>query len=345
MNTTQPQQKRIRHYPGLVILCALILPLTIVFGPSALHAAAVPDGKAAIQEAYGKLPLIFEANQGQTDRQVKFLSRGSGYTLFLTPSEAVLALKQPKTEAKVEAQKEAVTTSNSEPRTSNTVLRMRLVGANPKPKMAGLEELPGKSNYFIGNDPKKWRANIANYAKVRYRNIYPGVDLVYYGNQQQLEYDFVVSPGADPGRIALRFQGADRLEVDTQGNLVLHTGLGEIHQRKPAVYQEVAGARHEISGGYVLLDIHTVGFRLGAYDDSRPLIIDPVLFYSTYLGGNYYDFGYDIAVDGSGNAYVTGYTVSSNFPTTGGAFQTTFGGNVDAFVTKLNPTGSGLVYL
>src|SRR2546422_653104 len=161
MNTTQTRQKGRWHQRGLVLLGALVLPLTIVLAPWTLHAAAVPDGKVAVQDAYGKLPLSFEANQGQTDRQVKFLSRGPGYTLFLTQSEAVLALKQPKAEAKAEAQKEAVTTSNSEPRTSNTVLRMRLVGANPQPKMVGLDEQPGKVNYFIGKDPAKWRDKIS----------------------------------------------------------------------------------------------------------------------------------------------------------------------------------------
>src|SRR2546427_806322 len=258
MNTTHTQQKEKWHHLGLVLLGALVLPLTIVLAPWTLHAAAVPDRKVAVQEAYGKLPLSFQANQGQTDRQVKFLSRGSGYTLFLTPTDAVLALKQGKPEAKVEAQKEAVTTSNSEPRTSNTVLRMRLVGANPKPKMVGLDEQPGKVNYFIGKDPAKWRTNIPTYAKVQYHAVYPGVDLVYYGNQRQLEFDFIVAPGADTNAIRLKFEGPDRLEVDAQGDLVLHFASGEIRLPKPVVYQTVNGARHPVLGGYVLTDPHQV---------------------------------------------------------------------------------------
>ncbi len=219
--------------------------------------------------------------------------------------------------------------------------------ANASPRVEALEELPGKANYFLGNDPTKWRTNVPTYARVHYQDLYPGIDLIYYGNQRQLEYDLVVRPGADPSRIRLGVQGADTLDVDAQGDLVLHTAGGDIRQRKPAAYQEIDGMRQEISGGYVLKGSHTVGFEVGAYDASRPLVIDPVLFYSTYLGGSSDDFGSGIAVDSSGDAYVTGYTLSTDFPTTVGAFQTTHaadGGLDDGFVTKLNPTGAALVY-
>jgi len=278
-----------------------------------------------VNAAYGKLPLYFEANRGQTDEQVRFLARGSRSMLFLTPSEAVLAF--------------------THRGVSRTVLRMTFIGANPEPSVVGAEELPGKANYFIGSDPVKWRTNVSTYAKVRYKNVYPGIDLIYYGNQRQLEYDFVVSPGADPKRIRLGFQGADKLEVDAQGDLVLHTATGVIRQRKPVIYQEVEGARREIAGGYVLEGARRVGFRVAAYDAHRPLVIDPALFYSTYLGGSDSDEGFAIAVDTAGNAYVTGSTFSIDFPTTQGAFQTTLVGfHGVAFVTKLNSTGSGLVY-
>jgi hypothetical protein len=229
-----------------------------------------------------------------------------------------------------------------------TAIRMIFAGANTTPRVTGLQELPGKANYFIGNDPTTWRTNVPTYAKVRYDDIYPGIDLIYYGNQRQLEYDFVVRPGADPTRIVLGFQGAARLEVDAQGDLVLHTAAGPIRQRKPVIYQEVDGVRTEIQGGYVLTDRHQVSFRVAAYVASQPLIIDPVLFYSTYLGSGGLDGGSGIAVDTAGNAYVTGETFSMNFltpfPTTPGSFQTTSGVGSDAFVTKLNPTGSALVY-
>ena len=228
---------------------------------------------------------------------------------------------------------------------------MKLIDANPTPRVTGIEELSGRSNYFIGNDPAKWRTNVPTYSKVEYRDVYPGVSLVYYGNQQQLEYDLVVAPGADPSTIGLSFVGADRLEVDGDGDLVLHTAAGTIRQRKPVIYQEISGVRKEISGGYVFKGEHQVGFKVAAYDASQPLVIDPVLSYSTYLGGSADDQGLGIAVDAAGNTYVTGATNSTNFPKTAGVFDTTFGGGIcfgssclDVFVTKLDPTGSALLY-
>src|SRR5439155_646519 len=220
--------------------------------------------------------------------------------------------------------------------------------AHPAPLVSGLEELPGRANYFIGNDPAQWRTNVPTYAKVHYREVYPGIDLVYYGNQRQLEYDFIVAPGADPQSIVLDFQGADRVEVNAKGELVLHTAVGSIRQQKPIIYQEIDGVRREIAGGYVLQGTNQVGFQVPAHDRSRPLVIDPVLAYSTYLGGSVEETGVDIAVDADGNAYVTGNVSSFNFPTTAGAFQTTCAADPrfchDVAVTKLNPTGSALVY-
>src|SRR5689334_10328949 len=271
--------------------------------------------KARLNEVYGQLPLSFEANVGQSDPQVDFISRGSGYTLFLTSREAVLALR---------AASASPTTGdgrNKPESAAATVLRMKFVGSEAKTSVAGQEELPGKVNYFIGKDSKQWRTGISTYAKVAYRNLYPGVDLVYYGTQRQLEYDFIVHPCTDPNIIALSFEGTDRLNVDAQGELVLHTRGGEIRQRKPVIYQKVDGVRHEVAGSYKLKDSNTVGFQLADYDASRPLVIDPVLVYSTFLGGIQSDHGQDITVDASGNAYVIGSTNSLNFPTTISAFD------------------------
>jgi hypothetical protein len=303
---------------------------------------AAAAAEARVSETYGKLPLHFEANRGQTHEDVRFLARGSGYSLFLTPTGAVLTLIKPESLARKRAAR-----GSSRPRgpATGTVLRMTFADANPDPRVTGLEELPGKANYFIGNDPAKWRTDVPTYAKVHYQEVYPGIDLVYYGNQRQLEYDFVVRPGADFSAIALRITGADKVEVDVQGDLVLHTAAGPIRQQKPFIYQEVRGVRKEIPGGYVLKGEQHVGFKVAAHDARRALIIDPVLSYSTYLGGSGEDRSHAIAVDAAGNAYVTGRTFSPDFPTTAGAFQTSFGdGSFHAFVTKLNATGSALVY-
>src|SRR5437773_6308574 len=301
-----------------------------------LPAAAAAE--ARVSETYGKLPLHFEANRGQTDEDVRFLARGAGYSLYLTAGEAVLVLTKPNPDA-------------TQARGTPVVVRMSLVGAAPKPPVSGLDELPGKANYLIGKDPAKWRTNVPTYAKVHYRAVYPGIDLVYYGNQRQLEYDFVVAPGADPNRIVLGFQGAERLEINAEGELVLHAAGEVIRQRVPVIYQEINGVRTKIEGRYVLKDAHRVGFQVAAYDPSRPLVIDPTLVYATYLGGSGGEAGGGIAVDAAGAAYVTGTTGSTDFPTTPGAIQTTYGGGGtfplregDAFVTKLNAAGTALVY-
>jgi photosystem II stability/assembly factor-like uncharacterized protein len=224
---------------------------------------------------------------------------------------------------------------------------MQVLGANPAAPVSGLDQLPGQVNYFIGNDPSHWHTHVPTYAKVEYQQVYPGIDLVYYGNQQQLEYDFVVAPGADPSPIGLGFTGADRVEVDGQGDLVVHGGSQEVRQHKPVVYQEMSGRRREVASGFVLRGPGQVGFQLAAYDPGQPLVIDPMLTYSTYLGGSYFDQGNGIAVDPTtGDALVTGFTGSTNFPTSPGTFQTSNhtmnGGN--AFVTKLNAAGTALVY-
>jgi len=300
----------------------IVLALLAFLVGLGIPAAAI--AQARVSEAYGKLPLHFEANRGQTHDDVRFLSRGPGYGLYLTAGEAVLVLARPN---------------------PDVVLRMSFVGVAPKPRVSGLEELPGKANYFIGNDPAKWQTNVPTYAKVQYRDVYPGIDVVYYGNQRQLEYDFVVAPGADPQRIVLDFKGVERLEIDAQGELLMHAAGGAIRQHKPVIHQDIDGMRREIAGAYVMKSAHQVAFQVAAYDKTRPLVIDPVLSYSTYLGGSGGDEGWGIAVDTLGNAYVTGSTSSTNFPTNLGSFQTAFGGGyADAFVTKLNATGSALVY-
>ena len=310
-----------------------------------VHAvASVPHPETPVQRVrivdnYGKVPLAFEANQGQTDPQVKFVSRGPGYGLFLTTCEAVLTLRRASGKEPNSSRAKALPQAEK-----SAVLRMKLVGANATAiEVSGKDELSSKSNYFIGNDPEKWRTNVRQYAKVRYANLYPGVDLVYYGNQRELEYDFVLQPGANPDAIRLGVEGASKLHLDS-GDLVLSSPGGEVRLRSPFTYQEVNGSKRKIRSAYVMRSKHEVGFRVASYDRGRPLIIDPVLAYSTYLGGSTDDYALGIAVDPAGNAYVAGGTTSTDFPTAN-AFQPDYsGGSSNAFVTKINATGSALVY-
>jgi len=316
--------------------------------------AAERASRAQVSGAYGSTPLSFEVNQGQADSRVKYLARGNGYTVMLTSTEAVLSLSQssahlsykqafafnPDRQGRVAAllSTEEVPSVASSP----TELRMRLVGANPAPSVEGVSELPGRSNYLIGADPEKWQTGVRHYARVQYKDIYPGVDLIYYGNQRQLEYDLVVAPGANPGVIKLGYEGAGQVQVDSTGELVLATAEGELRQHQPVIYQEVNGSRLAVAGRYTLTGPQSVGFELGDYDQSKPLVIDPVLSYSTYISGFGDDFTNNIAIDGSGNTYITGSTDSTNFLTKN-PLQPNSGGQVDAFVTKLDTNGA-LVY-
>ena len=343
----EDRRERMKSALAICLLCPLAVAPAFVsfrrpvigksFAGKAQGARAPQTANPRIVESYGKLPLSFEANEGQTDSQVKFISRGTGYSLFLTSTEAVLSLKTPSSSA--------------------IVLKMKLVGANPSPQLTGRDELPGKSNYFIGNDPAKWRTNVSNYAKVKYADVYPGVDLVYYGNQRQLEYDFLVSPSADPGAIRLAIDGCEKSRIDEQGDLVLEVDRSEIRLHQPVIYQEINRSRRSIGGKFVMRSEREVGFEIARYDASKPLIIDPVISYSTYLGGSGDESVGGIAVDSAGNAYITGTTDSSDFPTanplqavflrgiceTLPVGTTTFPCSV-AFVTKLNAAGSGVIY-
>jgi uncharacterized protein (TIGR03437 family) len=301
------------------------------------------------------VPLSFEPNQGQLASTVQFLSRGSGYALFLTPGQIVLNLERQQPAS-------AAATGQTPEAASVDTLRMSLIGANPEANAVGLARQPGVVNYFIGNDPKNWRSGIPTYGKVKYPQIYRGVDLVFYGNQRQLEYDFVVAPGADPNRIAWRIDGA-RASVDAEGNLALSAPNGPASFKKPVLYQMDGDKKTSVEGAFAVAG-NQIRFRLGSYDHSRALIIDPVLSYASYLAGSGNDHigraldnnpngtSQGIAVDSAGSAYVTGYTYSIDFPTKN-PYQSAPPAKVtgvppgqwpSAFVTKFSPDGSSLVY-
>jgi hypothetical protein len=308
-------------------------------GPAELSAAQ----KDAARAAYGGLPINFEANVGQTDGAVDFLARGNGYSLFLTASEAVMSLEKGPTEAEG-------------PGAAGAVVRTQLLGSNPSATPVEQKQLPGVANYFVGDDPAQWRANVPTFGEVSYLGVYPGIDVKYHGTQGQLEYDFVVAPGADPGAIRFRVAGADGVSIAPEGDLVIAAPGGELRHHKPVVFQDLAGGRQPVDGSFVLLGNGEVGFQVGAYDTGATLVIDPVLAYSTYFGGTANDFGFGIAVDALGRAYLGGQTGSAVFPRGGGADfpaggatpgapQTTYaGGGSDGFILRVNAAGSALEY-
>lgn len=282
-----------------------------------------------IARSYAEIPLSFEVNEGQADASVKFLSRTSGTTILLAPTETVFSMAKPA-----------------------AALRMQLKDANPEPAISGVDSLPGKANYFIGSDPQQWLTNVPTFSKVRYQDVYPGIDVVYYGNQRHLEYDFVVKPGADPRSIRFKVAGARDLELDPRGDLLLHLPDGDIRQHKPVVYQESNGTREELSGTYVLNGSDEVAFEVASYDPAKPLVIDPVVSYSTYFGSSDVDLPFaGIAIDSTGNAYIAGFTTSNNFPRTS-PLQSSFAGGsgqflgapLDMFIAKINAAGSAVLY-
>jgi hypothetical protein len=298
--------------------------------------------------------LTFEPNLGQTDARVQFLSRGSGYSLFLTSNEAVFNL---------ERQTSASHAPASKPNAGSVdTLRMKLLGANTNAVVGGVDPQPGVVSYLVGNDPKKWHSGVATFGKVNYSQIYSGVDLVFYGNQRQLEYDFVVAPGADPSQIAWQIDGANA-SIDKDGNLALTAANGPTTFKRPFLYQAKGGKNIGVDGSFVVAG-DQIRFHVGEYDHAKPLFIDPILSYATYLGGTNTDHigsyigpgsqspTQAIAVDSQGSVYVTGYTYSTDFP-----MQTPYegappakmsgispGGWPSAFVTKFSADGSSLVY-
>lgn len=288
---------------------------------------------------FGQVSLGFERNQGQANPKVKYLTRGKGYALFLNQHDITLAVSRPS--APTHHQLGEIPAPKP---SSPAIIRLELAGSQPAVKITGEHPRSEQINYLTGNDPRAWRREVPSYNRVRYTGIYPGIDAVYYGADHQLEYDFVVSPGASPHAIRLRFSGVEQAELDSNGNLVLSIETGKLVQTKPVVYQEILGVRHLVAGSYRVLAHNEIGFEVPVYDRTKPLVIDPILQYSSFLGGDETEAGYRIAVSPAGNAYVVGSTLSASF---GSQSPTSVGlsGNRDVFVAKLNPTGDGLEYL
>jgi hypothetical protein len=314
-------------------------------GATAPQPVLTAERQRKIQQNYLRQPLTFQPNVGQTDKRVQFLSQGDGYSLFLTPADAVLSLHDAPVKmslGKIKAGKTAT-------------LEMVTVGGNKAAAVTGLEQEASHTNYLIGNDHDKWYSDVSNYARIKYAGIYPGIDLTYYGNQSQLEYDFVVAPGADPGAIKLQLKGMQRLHLDPKGELLIDTTVGQVRLEQPVLYQEKADGSHASVQGKLVLARNEIHFKIGNYDKRKPLVIDPILAYSTYLGGSNeenYTLGHlgnyvsGIAVDSTGAAYITGISLSTtNFPFVGTQSANTplVPNAVYGFVAKFSPQGT-LVY-
>jgi hypothetical protein len=301
--------------PVILLLSSLLIPVS---GRDIARAA--PNH---VVQSYGGLPVTFEANRGQTDGQVVFISHAKQYTLFLTHTEAVFNLDT----------------------TGSSAIRMGYIGGNKNAQVVGQSQLPGLVNYFIGKDPTRWHTDIPTYARVEYQNVYPHTDLVYYSKRQQMEYDWVLHPGSRPENIRLQVEGARSMHVDAQGNLALNGLKGRIVQQAPRAYQSIGSATQAIDARFVLEGRNRVGIEVGKYDTRRSLVIDPVLTYATYLGGKQADTGFSVAIDGQGSAYVTGDTVSSDFPVKNALSPKLHGTTRgDGFIAKFNPSGTDLMY-
>ncbi|MDQ1640211.1 MAG: hypothetical protein QOF62_3550 [Pyrinomonadaceae bacterium] len=277
------------------------------------------------------LPLQFEPNEGQAESRFDFLSRGRGYSVQFNSAEAVFALQTSTVKSTPPSGKQTISLQQ---------VTMRLVNANLT-KGVGQQALPGRVNYFSGSDPRRFHTNIRTYGGVRYARVYPGIDVVYYGKQRQLEHDFIVAPEANADQIKLRFEAADAVKLNAAGGVTISAGASVMNLEKPVAYQIVNGERRVVASSYTLNSDNSIGFKLGQYDHERQLVIDPVLFYSSFLGGSAADAANDIALDPAGNIYITGGTTSAEFPRTDGSASK---GSFDVFITKLNPTGTAIIF-
>ena len=321
--------------------------------PKAGDANAVSaQDKQKIAASAIKMPLFFEANKGQTDPNVRFLTRSGGYTMFLTPTETVLVEGKNGIVSGDKFGKRLTAFQADARNAKQSVLRMELLGANAAPEFQGLQELPGKVNYLIGKDQAAWHTNVALFSEVQVAKVYPGVDLLFHGDQRQLEYDFVVAPGADPRRIGFKIRGAKKIEIAENGDLILHTVDSEFEMRRPLIYQGEGASRSEVQGRFVLSAKNQVRFEVGPYDRAEKLVIDPAINYATFLGGAGDEFSEQLVVDsstsGAPKIYTTGISTDiTSFPE-GGSRIGNPTGTQNIYISKIDPTKTGstsLVYL
>ncbi len=320
-------------------------PESTVLQPTASVRAPHRDDRFSNQarrQQFLQTPLAFEINQGQAPREYRFIAFGPSYSLGISRTGLALSLHRP-------AENHNHVESHPASATSSASVALSMVGSSPSSQVTGLDSRAGRSNYFLGNDSAQWRTNIPQFARVRIAAVYPGIDLLFHGNRQQLEYDFDVAPGADPDQIRLQARGAQAVTLDAQGNALLHTVAGDVELKRPVAYQEFAGNQHPVESSFQIDKAGLLRFHLGSYDRSRPLVIDPILLYSVNLGGSYGTTGIGLALDASGDVYVTGNTCSADFPSTAGNFQAIHTNPLadaceDGFVTKLDPTASTLIF-
>src|SRR5215217_9045262 len=295
-----------------------------VGAPVSEPAAPQMSEKEALN-AYGKLPLSFVPNEGQTDEAVRYYAQGAGYGFFFTPKGATLSFADGKGRGHA--------------------LALDFLGANPHATLEAQERLSGGVNYLVGDDPAEWQQGLPTHGELLYGGLWPGVDMAVRGEEGgKLKYEFHLQPGASVEDVRLAYRGAEVLSVGAGGELLVQTSLSVLKDAAPVSYQRIGGERVPVESRYRLTGDGGYGFAVGSHDPRYPLVIDPELDYSTFLGGNDLDVGLGIAVDGTGSAYVTGQTYSSDYPTTPGAYDPSDNDRIDAFVTKLNASGSDLVY-